>query len=190
MVEILGLIGVKSRWNRYLQAYTNGDLHCSNEHRNEEETWFLVEVDRSQHIYALRNWRSGFYLTKTTDPRGCADASNTAIGRQQQWYLQRSDPFEVQGAVLFRSVFDTTVLGAYPPGHNDDGGCPGEVTSSGLWPASEIPHTSDFAGFWVLEGATEPTAGKDLCTAIGAGLEAFASKITPADVAAVAALLV
>src|SRR5215813_1237692 len=51
----LGMVGIKSQEGRYLQAHTDGELHSSNEKRNQEETWFLIEVDKDNHIYALQS---------------------------------------------------------------------------------------------------------------------------------------
>ncbi len=70
-IKNLGMIGLKSAWNAYLQAHSDGEMHASNEHRNEEETWFLISVDPAKKIYALANWKTGDFLNKKINTDQC-----------------------------------------------------------------------------------------------------------------------
>jgi hypothetical protein len=102
----LGIVGVRSVHGRYLQAHTDGEMHASNPHRNTEETWHLVEVDRQRRIYALLNWRNGKFMSKTTN--GCAPAVRTTLGPAQQWILVSGKPYGILNAVAFKSAVDGT----------------------------------------------------------------------------------
>lgn len=175
----LGLIGVKSIFGHYLQAhYPEGEMHASNDHRNEEETWFLIEVDKANHIYALQNWRNGKYMTRHG---GCAPASSTVLGPSEQWIMVSGKSFGMINAVAFKSKADGAFLGTGNAGH-DDNECGGEVGSrdskgpvaDGGWP-----------GWWVIEQATAPSPGKDAWNTIGKTFQNIDIKAVAADVTAI-----
>jgi hypothetical protein len=182
-LQNLGMVGIQSVHGRFLQAHTSGELHASNSKRNEEETWFLVQVDRAKHIYALQNWRNGKYLSKSGG--NCAPAAATTLSVREQWELVPGQRFGIANAVAIRSVADGTYLGANPPGR--DTNCGGEAaagsaaappSNQGMWP-----------GWWVLTPATEPSPGKDAWNTIGGVFAGIAAKINPADVVALLAAI-
>jgi hypothetical protein len=195
----LGMIGIQSAWGAYLQAHTDGEMHASNNSRNEEETWFLVQLDQATKEVALQNWRTGRYLRKDrTNIKGCARADATVISPTETWRLESGQPFGVQNAVVIRSVADGTILGTNNPGNDDPGGCGGEVTSRDNWgaPGSGAPNiipsnNSMWGGWWVITPATTiPSPGQDAWNVIGGIFNNIANKISPADFAAIAALFV
>src|SRR5262245_5448623 len=95
----LGMVGIQSIYGRYLQAHTDGEMHASNDQRNEEETWFLVTVDQRQHVYALYNWRNGKFLSKSGK---CAVANSTVLGPAQKWILISGKPFGFENVVAIK----------------------------------------------------------------------------------------
>jgi hypothetical protein len=156
----LGLVGIKSINHAYLQAHTDGEMHASNMHRNEEETWFLIEVNKQKHLYGLQNWRTGHYMSKRSS---CAPANSEVLGPTEQWILINGQNFGVVNAVAIRSAADGTFLGANPPGHDNDA-CGGEVGSGD--PNGPVAN-SGWPGWWVLEPATTPSPGQDAWNTIG-----------------------
>ena len=179
----LGMVGIRSTHGRYLQAHAdNGEMHASNEHRNEEETWFLVEVSRAQHLYAIYNWSNGKFMSKKTN--GCAPADNTTLSHSETWVMVSGKPFGVLNAVAFKSSVDGTFLGANSAG--DDTNCGGEVAAqSTVGPVAD----GNWAGWWVISPADKPSPGRDFWNTVGGVVSGFANKVSPADVAAVIALL-
>jgi len=157
----LGMIGVKSVHGRYLQAHTDGELHASNEHRNEEETWFLIGVDKPNHVYALLNWRNGKFMSKGTN--GCAPAVSTTLAPSEQWVLVSGRTFGVVNAIAFCNRADGTYLGANRPG--DDTNCGGEVAAGST--AAPPQNNGAWPGWWVIEGATPPSPGRDFWNTVG-----------------------
>lgn len=180
----LGMVGIKSVYGRYLQAHTDGEMHASNEHRNEEETWFLIEVDKPNHIYALLNWRNGKFMSKRTN--GCAPAVSTTLAPSEQWVLVSGRTFGVVNAVAFRNVADGTYLGANAPGA-DTPNCGGEVASGRADPPPQ--NNGAWPGWWVMEGATTPAPGKDFWNTVGGTFQGIVNNINIADVAAVLAAI-
>jgi len=180
----LGMVGVKSTHGRYLQAHDDdGELHASNEHRNQEETWFLVEINRDQHIYALQNWRNGKFMSKRTN--GCAPAVSTTLGPAEQWRLVSGGAHGVVNAIAFRSVADGTFVRANGPG--EDTSCGGEVAArDGHNPPV---NNSQWPGWWVLERATTPSPGQDPWNTVGGVFQGLVANITPADIVAVLSVL-
>lgn len=108
-LQNLGMVGIKSTHGRYLQAHTDGELHASNEHRNEEETWFLVEVDKANHVYALQNWRTGHFMSRNA--KGCAPAVSTTLGPNEKWVLVNGHAFGIENAVGIKSLNGGFYLG-------------------------------------------------------------------------------
>ena len=180
----LGMIGTRSIYARYLQAHTDGELHASNPHRNEEETWFLIQVDQPSRVYALQNWRTGQFMSKLTG--GCARANSTTLGVPEQWELVAGAKFGVLNAVAFRSRRDGTYLGANGP-DDDDSECGGEVAARD--PRTPPANDGRWPGWWVVEPATEPAPGKDIWNTVGGFFAGIAAKISPADVIALLKLL-
>lgn len=179
----LGMVGVKSVHGRYLQAHTDGEMHASNGSRNEEETWFLIQVDAQKHLYALYNWRTGNFMSKNIGSN-CAPAVSTTLSATEEWILVPGKNYGVVNAVAFRSLADNTFLGANPPGN--DTNCGGEVAAGSPAPPQQ---NGRWPGWWVMEPATAPTAGNDAWNGIGRVFQSIANKINPADVAALIALL-
>jgi hypothetical protein len=160
----LGMVSIKSVYGYYLQVYTDGELHASNPKINEEETWFLIEVNPKNHIYALRNWRPGKLLSKRTN--GCAPAVAVIMSPPEMWVLVSGDKFGAPNAVAFRNLVDGTYLGANKPA--DDTACGGEVMAGSVAPPPQ--YYSGWPGWWVPEPATQPSPGKDLWNTIGNGV--------------------
>ena len=184
-MENKGMVGVKSVFGRYLQANSgNGEMHASNERRNEEETWFLIEIDAAQHIYALQSWKYGKFMRKNRE-NGCANAESTVISPTEQWILHSGQAAGVVNAVAFRSVVDRTLLGSNRPGQ-DDNPCGGEVSARD---AGEIGRTGEWPGWWVLEPAETPSPGRDPWNTVGGFFEGMVNRLTAADVAAIIAAI-
>jgi hypothetical protein len=183
-MQNLGMIGLKSRDGAYLQAHTDGELHASNMHRNEEETWFLIEVDKVNHIYALSNWRTGRFISKSWGV-GCAPATGVLLGVPEQWTMISGTPYGFPNAVALKSVRDGTFLGANHPG-DDDPYCHGEVNAA----VPDGPYANaDWGGWWVPEAAKEPSPGSDVWNTIGGAITGIANSISPVDVAVLIASL-
>ena len=141
----------------YLQAYTNGEMHAGNRHRNEEETWFLVDVDMRNHIYAFVNWRNGLFLSAKGN--GCARADSAILSASEQWRIASGMPFGFLNASSLQTVATNHFRGAQDPGN--DLACGGEV-GCGIGSAVPIPPSTNNRydnGWWVIEPATEPTPG-------------------------------
>jgi hypothetical protein len=85
----LGMVGIRSVFNAYLQAYSSDDLHASNNHRNEEETSFLLGVNQATHDYAIYNWKYGEFIRSGAAtallPQGTSGP--TRDGRWQGWWV-------------------------------------------------------------------------------------------------------
>ena len=183
-LQNLGMVGVKSTEGRYLQAHDdNGEMHASNQHRNEEETWFLWEVDKTNHIYALQNWRNGKFMSKHQGTI-CSPATSTTLSNPEKWVMVKGTAYGVVNAVAFRSVVDGTYLGANKHGH--DNSCGGEVgagspaapQSNGSWP-----------GWWVLEPATQPSPGKNVWNTAGGAIQGVAVQLAPIALNALMSIL-
>jgi hypothetical protein len=95
----LGMVDIKSVYNRYLQAKSDGELHASNENRNEEETWFLIDLELDENdanTYALYNWKTGLFLSKQGN---CARANSATLSSPQYWDLIAGQDFGVLNAL-------------------------------------------------------------------------------------------
>jgi hypothetical protein len=161
-MQNLGLVGVKSVHGKYLQAHKdNGEMHASNSNRNEEETWFLIEVDKANHIYALQNWDNHNYLSKK--PPHCQRADVADIGATEQWILVSGQHYGVGAKVGIRCLADKTFMGANDEG--DDTECGGEVMTKD---AFEPPQgDGGWPGWWTFEAASTPEPGRDFWNAAG-----------------------
>ena len=179
----LGMVGLQSTHGRFLQAHTDGELHASNEHRNTEETWFLVEVDRPNHVYALYNFRNGKYLSEQDN--GCAPAVSTTLSPREQWVIVSGRPYGIQNAVALKSVVNGRYLGALEPGHDES--CGGEVGAHD--PATPPMNNGGWPGWWVVSPATTPEPGHDFWNTVGGVVTGIVNQISPADVAALLAAL-
>ena len=178
----LGLVSLKSIHACYLQAKTDGEMHASNKHHDEEETWHLIEVDKPHHIYALLNWRNHMYMSKSG---ACVPANKTVLTRSEQFILVSGVKYEARNAVALKSVADGAYIGGGVPGEDNE--CHGEVGgtdkadppyNNGLWP-----------GWWVIESVGEPKTGDDFWTGIGKVFDGIATKVSGADVVALIGLL-
>ncbi len=110
-----------SVFGHYLQAYTNGQMHASNDQRGNEETWIILKTDSSRGTYAIKNARTGRYLTYAEG--GCFVANRERVGPWEQFF------FEDAGNNLIRIRSARTdypaLLGANQEGTNTS--CGGEV---------------------------------------------------------------
>ena len=177
----LGMVGIKSSHGRYLQAHAdNGELHVSNDHRNEEETWFIVQVDTPSSKYAFYNWKSGNFLTTVTS--GCARSNTNIVGPGGQWILKSGKPHGFLNAFMIENAGNGFLLGGNNAG--DDTACGGEVNCSTTEGQISIGQLSDirWGGWWTMEPATTPSQGHDVWNTVGGAVAGFANKITPADV--------
>jgi hypothetical protein len=204
-VKNLGMVGVKSIYGSYLQAYyysnwnwlfgagnEAGQLHASNPHRNEEETWFLDEIDHENHIFALYNWRNGnfiskeYYANNDTDHGSAVQAGNygpcvptklSTLTVSEQWVMVPGQNFGVPNAVAFRSLVDGSYLHANAPNNNFN--CGGEVAT-----IFDQPPQNDgrWEGWFIMEPADAPSRGTDVWNYIGGKLDNILNKITPADI--------
>jgi len=177
----LGMVGIKSVAGNYLQAHAdNGEMHASNGSRNEEETWFLIEIDKRHHIYGIQNWKNGRYMTHSVN--GCAPASNTTLGNTEKWVLVSGHRFGVENAVAIKSLNG----GLFLNGGTNDTSCGGEVA---LQNASGPSSNSSWQGWWVLEPAQTPTPGSNLWNTVGGIFQGIANVIEPVAVDALLAAL-
>jgi len=180
----LGLVGIKSTHGRYLQAHSdNGEMHASNPSRNTEETWFLYEIDKDQHHYALMNWSNGKFMSHPGGTQ-CAPANAQILTNSEIWEMVSGVAFGALNAVAFKSLSDGAYLGAYGPGQNTP--CGGEV---GCGDPNPPEARGDWPGWWVVEPAGTPETGHDLWNRVGSWVTALGqnvlNKLSPADVAAV-----
>ncbi len=187
-IKNLGMVGIKSTHDRYLQAHKdNGETHASNSHRNEEETWFLWEVDKAHHIYALQNWSNGKFLSASPSRRGrrgrgtvggCATASQMALGDSEKWIFEKSPDYA--NLVSLISVSTHNRLGANGPGH--DTNCGGEVGCGS--PDGPPRNDRNWQGWWRFESATAPSPGRNVWNTVGNAVLGAAVNIAPAAIPA------
>lgn len=178
----LGMVALKNANNgNYMQGKTNGEVHVSNANRHEEETWFLIDIDKSNHLYAIQNWRTGKYLSID---RECPRATGTALGDAEKWELISGKPYGVLNAVVIRShVSGQRVIGI------GAAICGGEAaTPSGLRPG-EPPRDSRWPGYWVMESVGAPSRGPDFWNTVGGAFNGIANKIAPIALEALFAAL-
>ena len=130
-MENLGMMTLLSVHNRYLQSHSsfgaNGEMHASNPQHNQEETWFLFEVDKSAHKYALANWRNSYYMNRTS---GNANVHRVMVNSHDPvasaiWTLASGKPFGLPDSLAFQA-YDGSWLMANPENQNAPGE-PGEV---------------------------------------------------------------
>jgi hypothetical protein len=76
----------QSTFGHYLQAYTNGVTHASNDSRGDEETWIVLKADTSRGTYAIKNARTGQYLSYQEG--GCFRANRDRIGPWEQFLFE------------------------------------------------------------------------------------------------------
>jgi len=150
----LGLVGVKNEHATWLQAWSNGQVHVS-QSRDAEGTWFLIAVNRADHIYAFANYRTGKFLTKKVGSVGCVNANSPDLSTAAEWKVIPGKPSV--DAVALRNVADGTLL-------SDNGGlgkdfrtdvCPGGEGSAN---ATTIPAGSShgWGGWWDLRSVSKP----------------------------------
>ncbi len=159
--EKLGLVGIRTTAGRYLQAHTDGETHASNEHRNTEETWIIIAVDRTAHKYALQNWRNHKFLSLKVN--GCPSANEESFVDAETWVLISGDAFGAPGKYAVKSAANGNYLGHKGPG-DDIKECGGEVAAQS--PANPPVNDPTWPGWWTIEGATTPTEGRDFWTAL------------------------
>lgn len=188
----LGMFGIQSCHGAFLQAHSdNGQMHASNDHRNTEETWFIINLDDGQKTVAIQNWDNGKYLSKQSNT--CVTATATVIGPNECWHIEDGAPYGVHNADILRCAADRTIIGTNAPGDNDPGGCGGEVTCRDNWGPGglQIPMNQGmWGGWWVITPATTPDRGSDLWTGIWKTLNGISANINPGDMAAIVGLLI
>jgi hypothetical protein len=142
----LGLVGVKNEHGTWLQAWSNGLVRVNHE-RASEETWFLIAVNRAEHIYAFANYRTGKFLTKQVGSAGSVNANAPGLSTAAEWKVIPGKPRV--DAVALRNVADGTFL-------NDNGGVANTTTMPGG--ASRA-----WSGWWDLRSVGKPdnNPGKD-----------------------------
>jgi hypothetical protein len=157
----LGLVGIKNERGTWLQAWNNGQVHV-NQNRDAEETWFLIAVNRADHIYAFANYRTGNFLTKQIGSVGCVNAIASSLTTAAEWKVIPGKPSV--DAVALRNVADGTLL-------SDNGGmgnhfrpdvCPGGEGSARETTIPAGPSHS-WGGWWDLRTVEKPDTrpGKD-----------------------------
>ena len=141
----LGLVGVKNEHGTWLQARSNGQAHVS-QSRGAEETWFLIAVNRTDHIYAFANYRTGKFLTKKLGSIGCVTADSPDLSTAAEWKVIPGKPSV--DAVALRNLADGTLL-------SDTDVCAGGEVSAG---SGAIPPGSshDWGGWWDLRSVSKP----------------------------------
>jgi len=141
----LGLVGVKNEHGTWLQAWNNGQVHVS-QNRDAEGTWFLIAVNRADHIYAFANYRTGKFLTKKVGSIGCVSANSPDLSTTAQWKVIPGKPSV--DAVALRNVVDGTLL-------SDSDVCAGGEGSAST---AAIPAGSShgWGGWWDLLSVSKP----------------------------------
>jgi hypothetical protein len=147
-----GLYGIiNNASNRFLQAKSNGETHCSQTGCFKEESWIVVEVNKASNEYALLNWNNKRYLSKFTNGAPCATAKGDQVTITETWIVMSGAPYGLPDCIGLRSAYDRTVLGANDP--DDDSSCGGEVLSRDV--VDPINH-SDWPGWWRFVVAQDP----------------------------------
>lgn len=123
---------ITSSYGHYLQAHTEGEMHASNDHRGNEETWVIIFADRQRNTFALKNARTGHFLSFQNN--GCLRADRTAVGPWEQFFIEDAG----NGWVRFRTARTDVVGTLATNGPGDDTACGGEVAinnnaSSDVW---------------------------------------------------------
>jgi hypothetical protein len=165
---------LSSRYHKYLQAVEHvghsedGELHASNSHHNEEETWLLYLVDDEKGWYALRNWAHKGYLTvlPATSGRlsGCPRANAGAAADSEIWIMRRSEDSNINiphGFFLQHKDTKKFLVAEGNEGHNTS--CGGEVDATAVPFATRSK--ADWGGWWALDNSGVPTPGSDVWTA-------------------------
>lgn len=150
----LGLVGVKNEDGTWLQTLSSGQVHVS-PNRDAEATWFLIAVNRAEHIYAFANYRTGNFLMKQVGSVGCVNANSPGLSTAAEWKVIPGKPNV--DAVALRNVADGTLLsnnGGLGKGFRTDV-CPGGEGSAS---ATRIPtgHSQAWSGWWDLRSVSKP----------------------------------
>jgi hypothetical protein len=182
--QYMGLVAFKSRYGKYLQAHTEGELHGSNSHVNEEETWLLYKLDADKGWVRIQNFRNQNPLTLfykplsiavagtniTLPPSNCPIASMPAQMTENTWIIEPGPGGKV--ALKFKST------GKYltTKGEGDDSHCGGEVSAD-----ASAKGGPDWDGWWTVEPAPNPpTSGRTVFSVfgdIGSGLADLGSAL-------------
>lgn len=183
--QYMGLVAFKSRYGKYLQAHTEGELHGSNSHVNEEETWLLYKLDADKGWVRIQNFRNQqpltmFYKPLTLpivgaiQPTNCPIASMSAQMVENIWIV-RPGGSVAPGKVALQ--FKLTGKYLTTKGEGDDSRCGGEVSADATAPGGQ-----DWEGWWTVEAAPNPpTSGRSVFTVfgdIGQGVIDLASALT------------
>jgi hypothetical protein len=128
----LGICVVRTSGGRYLQAHQdNGEMHASKDTQGSEETWYLYQFDKDQHIYGLRNFSNQMFLkVNQGNPFGFTRADASVAENRALWKLVPGRPFGVFNAAAFENIgYANGCLFANQPGDDDPHGG-GEVHSN------------------------------------------------------------
>lgn len=136
---------ITSSYGRYLQAHTDGEMHASNDHRGNEETWIILFADQQRNTYALKNARTGRFLSFQND--GCLRADRAAVGPWEKFFIEDAG----NGWVRFRTARTDVVGTLATNGPGDDTGCGGEVAinnnaASDVWAVKSHSTAEDPGG--------------------------------------------
>ncbi len=92
---------IHSFQGRYLQAYTDGTTHASNDKRHNEETWRIIPTSNGR--YALRNARTSKYLS--VQDGNCIRTNRDTVTEWEEFYIEPvSDPNGLTHYFRFRSA--------------------------------------------------------------------------------------
>jgi hypothetical protein len=184
----LGMVKFKSVHDGYLQAYyPNGEMHASNGNQNQEETWFLYEIDPNTKQYALANFRNQKFLCKNGGGQGGTDVVCNRDQRQEweTWTLIPGEKFGLPGRVCFQA-YDGDTMATNKPGANFPKE-PGEVYTSPGKPSAD----GGWAGWWSWTPVTQaPEPGNDFFSAVGGVIGGIVNVVAKLDIEAVVSVLV
>jgi len=140
----LGLVAVKNEHGMWLQAWSNGHIHV-NRNRDAEETWFLIAVNRAEHIYAFANYSTGMFLTKHAGFAGCVNADSPTLSTAAEWKVIPGKPSV--DAVALRNIADGTLL--------TTDACHGGEGSATMTTIPAGP-SRNWSGWWDLRSVSKP----------------------------------
>ncbi|HEY1428086.1 MAG TPA: hypothetical protein VGF18_00805 [Candidatus Tumulicola sp.] len=148
----LGLVGIRDENAAWLQASSNGSVRV-NSTRDSQETWFLIAVDRANHVYAVANYRSGRFLAKGTGATACVTAESSSLSAAAEWKIVRGKPRV--DAIGLRNVADSSLL--Y---HSSAQHC---VTTT----QRQIEFEPKWGGWWDLRIAGKPAGDPGVRSILG-----------------------
>jgi hypothetical protein len=179
----LGICVVRTVGGKFLQAHEdNGEMHASNDSQGTEETWYLYQFDKDQHIYGLRNFSNQMFLkVNQGNPFGFTRADASVPENRALWRLVPGRNFGVFNAAAFQNIgYGNGCLFANSPGDDDQHGG-GEVHSNVIGPPS---NNAGWGGWWFIEPASAPQGGSilgDVLNVLAVELPDILAAATAAD---------